>query len=244
MKFLIAIPAYNEEEIIQETLLKLDYFLQAKFPEGGYRVVVSDNNSNDKTRQKVEEILPRVCNTDYHFVPQQGKGVAIKSAWEKYLNDDFDLFIFMDADLATDLEALPNLIEKSSQCDLCLGNRYDSKSIVERTVKRKIISHGYRLVVQILLNSDISDIACGFKAVRKEALREILPLVENMAWFFDHELAYLGEQRNFTIAEVPVRWRDPRTKIEQSKIKVIPVSFQFLREIIRLKSRAKEFQGQ
>ena len=39
-----------------------------------------------------------------------------------------------------------------------------------------------------------SDAQCGFKAVRRDAAQQLLPLVEDTGWFFDTELLVLAER--------------------------------------------------
>ena len=51
-----------------------------------------------------------------------------------------------------------------------------------------------------------SDAQCGFKALRADAARRSLPLVEDDGWFFDTELLLLAERNGMRIHEVPVDW--------------------------------------
>jgi hypothetical protein len=47
---------------------------------------------------------------------------------------------------------------------------------VARGLKREIISRGYNLMLRIILRVRFSDAQCGFKAVRSDAARALLPL--------------------------------------------------------------------
>ena len=53
--------------------------------------------------------------------------------------------------------------------------------------------------------------SAGFKAIRADVAREVLPLVEDDAWFFDTELLVLAERAGLRIHEVPVDWVDDPT---------------------------------
>jgi len=234
MKILIVIPAYNEEKIIKQTLLEVDKFLTEQI-KAEYLLVVADNNSNDQTAQVVKGLIGQIKNLVYLFVEQKGKGIAIRTAWQKY-EADYNVFIFMDADLATDLQALPDLIEGVKQGkDIVIGSRYLKESQVTKTVLRRIFSFGYRLVLKIFLGTKIKDLPCGFKAVNKRVIKEILPQVDNNTWFFDNELVYLAEKSGLKIKEIPVRWQEPRTDDNASKVQVLKVSWLYLKEIWRLK---------
>jgi hypothetical protein len=60
-----------------------------------------------------------------------------------------------------------------------------------------------------------SDAQCGFKAVRRDAAEQLLPLVEDTGWFFDTELLVLAERAGLRIYEVPVDWvDDPDSRVD------------------------------
>jgi putative flippase GtrA len=65
------------------------------------------------------------------------------------------------------------------------------------------------------LRARFSDAQCGFKAIRTDAARQLLPLVENTGWFFDTELLVLAERTGLRIHEVPVDWvDDPDSRVD------------------------------
>jgi hypothetical protein len=71
--------------------------------------------------------------------------------------------------------------------------------------QREFISRCYNLILRTVLQVRFSDAQCGFKAVRRDAAEQLLPLVEDTGWFFDTELLVRAGLR---IHEVPVDWVD------------------------------------
>ena len=59
-----------------------------------------------------------------------------------------------------------------------------------------------------MLATRVRDAQCGFKAVRADVARRLLPAVEDDGWFFDTELLVLAEHNGLRIHEVPVDWID------------------------------------
>jgi putative flippase GtrA len=59
-----------------------------------------------------------------------------------------------------------------------------------------------------VLATRVRDAQCGFKAVRADVVRRLLPAVEDDGWFFDTELLLLAEHNGLRIHEVPVDWVD------------------------------------
>ena len=77
-----------------------------------------------------------------------------------------------------------------------------------RAPKRELISRTYNLILRTVLATRVRDAQCGFKAVRADVARRLLPAVEDDGWFFDTELLLLAERNGLRIHEVPVDWID------------------------------------
>jgi putative flippase GtrA len=75
-----------------------------------------------------------------------------------------------------------------------------------------------------------SDAQCGFKAIRREAARELLPLVHDQQWFFDTELLTVAERAGLRIHEVPVDWVDD----PDSRVDIVRTALDDLRGVVRL----------
>ena len=123
----------------------------------------------------------------------------------------------MDVDLSTDLRALLPLVSAiaSGHSELAIGTRLASGSRVARGAKRESISRAYNAILHAVLRARFSDAQCGFKAIRADVARELLPYVVDQAWFFDTELLMLAQRRGLRIAEVPVDWvDDPDSRVE------------------------------
>jgi putative flippase GtrA len=123
----------------------------------------------------------------------------------------------MDVDLSTDLAALLPLVAPllSGHSDVAIGTRLTRSARVVRGPKRELISRGYNLLLRTTLRARFSDAQCGFKAMRAECARALLPHVFDTAWFFDTELLVLAERSGLRIAEVPVDWvDDPDSRVD------------------------------
>ena len=132
-------------------------------------------------------------------------------------SSDADVLAYMDVDLSTDLSALLPLVAPliSGHSDLAIGTRLARGSRVVRGPKREIISRCYNLILRATLATRFSDAQCGFKAIRADRARDLLPLVEDTGWFFDTELLVLAERGGLRIHEIPVDWvDDPDSRVD------------------------------
>jgi putative flippase GtrA len=99
-----------------------------------------------------------------------------------------------------------------------------------RGAKREFISRSYNLILRGTLAARFSDSQCGFKAIRSEVARRLLPLVEDTGWFFDTELLVLAERAGLRIHEVPVDWVDD----PDSRVDIVKTATEDIRGVIRL----------
>src|SRR6185437_14503865 len=109
----------------------------------------------------------------------------------------------------------------SGHSDLAIGSRLAHGARVLRGPKRELISRAYNRLLHAALRARFSDAQCGFKAVRREVLAELLGAVRDDNWFFDTELLVLAQRRGLCIHEVPVDWiddPDSRVKIVRTAI--------------------------
>jgi putative flippase GtrA len=162
-------------------------------------------------------------------LPRKGRGYALREAWS---TSEAPVVAYMDVDLSTDLAALLPLVAPllSGHSDVAIGTRLSRSARVVRGPKRELISRSYNLILRATLRTRFSDAQCGFKAIRADRARELLPLVEDTGWFFDTELLVLAERGGLRIHEVPVDWVDD----PDSRVDLVATAMADLRGIVRL----------
>jgi glycosyltransferase involved in cell wall biosynthesis len=211
----VVIPVYNEERDLERGVTRLREFLQQNCP---YRwcIVVADNASKDRTLEIAQELARRwPGEVGFIHLNKKGRGRALRRAW---LDSDADVVSYMDVDLSTGLDAFMPLIEPlvRGQYHVATGSRLLPQSRIKRSLRREVISRIYNLIVKLMFpRKRFSDAQCGFKACTHKAVQELVPLLEDQAWFFDSELLLRAEQRGYRIHDVPVTWNeDPGTTVK------------------------------
>jgi putative flippase GtrA len=202
----VVIPVYNEEKDLQRCVLRLHEHLTRTFPYA-FRITIADNASTDTTPQVAARLEERIEQVRVFRLGLKGRGRALRTVWSA---SDAPVLAYMDVDLSTDLNALLPLVAPliSGHSDLAIGSRLSRGSRVVRGAKREFISRSYNLILRGSLQARFSDAQCGFKAIRRDVARVLLPLVEDTGWFFDTELLVLAERAGLRIHEVPVDWVD------------------------------------
>src|SRR6516165_1694175 len=202
----IVVPVRDEERDLGPSIRRLAAYLSTRFP---FRAVVTiaDNGSTDRTWAVARALAAEFDAVRTVHLDQSGRGRALRSVWSA---SDADVLAYMDVDLSTDLDALLPLVAPllSGHSDLAIGSRLARGARVVRGPKREVISRGYNLLLRATLRHECSDAQCGFKAMRADVARALIPLVEDNGWFFDTELLSLAEHNGLRIHEVPVDWVD------------------------------------
>ncbi|KKQ24825.1 MAG: Glycosyl transferase [Candidatus Roizmanbacteria bacterium GW2011_GWC2_37_13] len=203
----IIVPFYNEKEnlpVLVDLLVK-----QLKNKE--YEIVLVDDGSTDdfisniknqisKTHIKYQKEIIKLINHKKRL----GKGQALKTGIE---NSTGEIIIFMDGDLQDDPKDLPRLIEKIEEgYDFVNGIRKKR----EDNPLVKFYSRMAKNFLQTFLHSPYTDINCGFKAFRREVIKDFVFYGNNFR-FFPLYVFYNGNK----VTEIEVR-NNPR-KFGKSK---------------------------
>jgi putative flippase GtrA len=229
----IVVPVKNEENDLGPNIRRLREFLDTAFPFSA-EVCIADNGSTDATYEIATLLAAELPGVRVVRLEQSGRGRALKQVWSA---STAEVLAYMDVDLSTNLNALLPLVAPllAGHSDVAIGTRLAKSSRVVRRPKREFISRTYNLLLRATLSAHFSDAQCGFKAIRADVARELLPLVEDTSWFFDTELLVLAEQAGLRIHEVPVDWVDDL----DSRVAIAKTVGEDLRGIARLmRSRA------
>lgn len=234
MKITFAVPTYNESLVIEKNLRTvLDFFAQA-LPEHDWQIIVADNGSTDDTLSLAEGLAEKNPRLIVWHTDQKGRGQALRRVWQKW---PADVCAYMDADLATDLAHVPELIRTLKTADVAIGTRLLSASKTSRSLLREISSRVYNMIARQIVHLEVSDTQCGFKALRGETAARLLPLTEDDGWFFDTELLALAKHFGCRVAEVPVRWQEAPDRRRKSSVKIMATAVNYLKQLIKLRRR-------
>ncbi len=224
----LVVPVYNEAHVLAASIRTITGHLERTSPYD-WRVIIADNASTDATPGVAAELARRDPQVRSLRIESKGRGIALKRAWSA---SDAEVCAYTDVDLSTGLEALGTLFRRIFEgYEIAVGSRLIPEARVTRGLKRDVLSRGYNLLVRRLFHTSIADAQCGFKAVSRKVVQDLLPLVHSDGWFFDTELLLLAERTGYRIAEVPVRWVEDH----DSRVRIGPTVLEYLRELRRLR---------
>jgi|SRR3989344_2439449 len=205
---IIVIPAHNEEEIIEKNVKKVLHFLKDKDLGMKWQLIVAENGSTDKTIEILNKI-PKSKHFSFISLEARSRDQAVKDAWQKM---QVDYYMFMDADLATDVQHIPELVrELENGNDIVMGSRRLPESQVHRPLSRRMISFIFHFLMKSTFNLKVRDLQCGFKVINRKVRDQIISRTKySQEGFLDTEMLVLASKKKFKIKEIPVKWEDSR----------------------------------
>jgi len=234
IKIDIVLPVYygNLHEVEDSVKKQVKYYKKA-LKDFDWKIVLAINGLRaEKVIALAKKLAKRYKRFRYVHTKIPGKGSGIIYAW---MHSNADILSYMDIDLATDLACFRDLIEQLNRgYDISIGSRYHPESKTKRTLKRFIFSMIYHIIfTRLILGMKYSDMQCGFKAIKREVAKKILPLIKNKKWFFETEILYIADKKGYKIKEIPIIWKESKF----SGINIYKAGLEFLKSTLELRFR-------
>lgn len=225
----LVVPVHNEQSALAPSIHRLARHL-GDMP-WSWRITIVDNASTDNTAALATQLAAELPGVQLLRLDEKGRGRALRAAWSA---SDAEIVAYTDVDLSTDIAALEPLVAAVRDgADVAIGSRLAPGSNVTRGPTRELVSRSYNQIIQAVTRAGFRDAQCGFKALRADVARRLLPEVENENWFFDTELLLLAEHNGLRIAEIAVHWVDDPS----SSVHIRRTALEDLRGLVRLTRR-------
>jgi dolichol-phosphate mannosyltransferase len=202
MRYLLAIPVYNEARTLQAVLRKVRHYA----PD----ILLIDDGSTDDT--------PRLLAAEHDLtvirhVDNRGYGQSLIDAFRYAVTRGYDWLITMDCDEQHEPDRIPGFLAAAAQddADIISGSRYlhPIAGNSRPPTDRRAINQEVTDLINELLGLNITDAFCGFKAYRVSALARMNITVPGygIPLQFWVQAARLG----LRVREIPVRliYNDP-----------------------------------
>lgn len=213
----IVIPVFNEQNSIAEVLQRLDMLEWPQFVDRREIIIVNDSSDDGS-----HDIIERISRDNdryrvFHHEKNKGKGAAIRTGIQ-YAKGD--VVLIQDADFELSPEDIPRMLQAMDHLNVGFVNGSRFLPGIDRPLhsyKRYLANRFFTFLTSLLINVKLTDMACGYKLVKKSLLDKIT-LTENR-FGFEAELIIkaLRVKRN-NVAEIPVQYF-PRNEGEGKKFR-------------------------
>ncbi len=210
----VVIPAYNEAAVISEVVTSL----ASAGP--WHEIIVVDDGSTDGTCARATSAGATVVRHPYN----KGNGAAVKSGIRTSTGE---YVLIVDGDGQHPGEDAVRLTERLGEYDLVIGARSVS---TQATQLRRFGNAALNRFASHLSGREIPDLTSGFRAARREYLREFIHLLPNgFSTPTTTTLAFI--KAGYNVRFEPI---DARQRVGTSKIKLARDGVRFLLIILRI----------
>ncbi len=195
------LPAYNEEKVITQTIIKADAILKKVADK--YEILVVNDGSTDKTEEVINQVIKK--NPNVRMIthnPNKGYGGALKTG---LYESKYKYISFIDADGQFDYSEIGKFINYINDYDLVIGyrqNRADSSLRIGT-------AHLLKLWNLFWFGFWVKDADCGFKLIKKEVV-DRLPKLKTESAITETEFLIRAKRAGYKFKEIPVN-HYPRT---------------------------------
>lgn len=224
----VVMPAYNEEDIIEQVARKCAVYLNTVCPD--FELIVVNDGSKDRTGEILDRLHAEEPRIKPVHQPNKGYGGALqagfRAAGKGYV-------FFMDSDDQFDIREMDKLIPHLAQHDVVIGFREQRQD----HLGRKFNALGWRTLVDLLFGLGVRDIDCAFKIFKFDKLQLALP--ESEGAMINTEMLVKLKRRKVSWVEVPVtHYARVGGKATGANLKVIIKAF---KELFKLHAKLKNF---
>jgi dolichol-phosphate mannosyltransferase len=228
----ILLPAHNEVNTIQETILEFYNEIGTKIP---VEVVVSEDGSTDGTKDALVELSKKMPIKLVLGEERKGYMRGVKDGLRLI---DSDFVFFSDSDGQHIASDFWKLYEKRENYDLIVGRK------IKRTdpPHRILISSVFHFMVRVLFKLPLHDPDTAYRLIRREVVEDIMNETNILKYSFWTEFTVRAFRKGYRVAEVPVVHRgrlDGSTRLYKSNklVKIV------LSQLIGLFKLHKELNG-
>lgn len=232
MDLSIIIPVYNEAHKIPKDIQEAQEYLTNHSLSG--EIIVSDDGSNDNTKEVVKELRKKHDNLVLLENPHRGKGGTVR---EGMIQGKGKVVLFIDSGSCipySDVNKGFTMVNEN-KCDIAHASRFlpDSQIDKPKSLFRQLLSRAFRMAIPLYIGiyGKYSDTQCGLKIYSREAAHKIYNECFTNGFMIDIETIMRAEKHKFIIQEFPIHWfSDPDSRLTASK-----TFLNMLRELRRIK---------
>jgi len=229
MKLIVNLPAFNEEEKIEETIKRIPRQISG-FSEVLVQII------NDGSKDKTIEISKRAgADLVYSHLTNRGIGVTFRTAIFKALKNEADVMVNMDADGQFDPNDIQKLVDPilKGEADMVSADRFGKHKAKNIPWAKSFLNQFAAKIIGKFLGCKINDLTCGFRAYSKETMLR-LNLPGNFTYTQETIIDAIGKKLKVKWVPVEVTYfKERQSRVVKSIYSYINNSFRIIIRAIR-----------
>lgn len=234
-KVLIIIPAYNEQDCIENVVMKIKSEIEK---DKNINICIVNDGSTDKTLEKIINLENEDNIVVLNLINNLGIGGAVQTGYRYAYYNDYDIAIQIDGDGQHDPKYIFDMIKllEEDKCDMVIGSRFCDKTKYKQTFMRMFGSNILSFIIKILSGKKIYDVTSGYRGVNKKIIKRFY---KEYPYDYPETCTNLSlELSKKRIVEIPVEMNKRETGVSSiSPIKAVSFMIKVILTLIITKFR-------
>ena len=213
----IVIPAYNEEENIEQVLEGWYPIVEKHRGNGCSRLVVIDDGSRDRTYEILAAYAKKHPLTIALHKENSGHGATLLYGYQYALEQGADYIFQTDSDGQTLPEEFEAFWEKKDRNDMVIGNRNKREDGFSRVLVTKTLKG----VIRSCFGVSVTDANTPFRLMRAETLRRYMDWIPKDFNLSNVLISVIFVKKGCKVEFVPITFRSRQGGVNSINLKKI-----------------------
>ena len=216
-KLYIVIPAYNEEENIEDVIN--DWYPVVEKVGGESRLVIINDGSKDNTYEIMMKIKEEKGLTMFQPMTKEngGHGATILFGYHYAIEQGADYIFQTDSDGQTLPEEFWQFWEEREQYDMLIGHR----SKREDGSSRVFVTKTLKFVIKFCFGVTVTDANTPFRVMKVSTLKEYIGLIPKDYNLSNVILSVIYAKKNLKVKYIPITFRQRQGGVNSINISKI-----------------------
>ncbi len=216
-KLYIVIPAYNEEENIENVVNDWYPVVTAHDGKGESRLLVIDDGSKDSTFEKLKELAKDRPLMEPVTKPNGGHGATILFGYNLAIERGADYIFQTDSDGQTLPSEFPDFWRLREDYDMVIGSRTGRQDGFSRIIVTKTL----KAVIRICFGVTVTDANTPFRLMKAETLKKYIGLIPKDYFLSNVLISVIYKKKGLKVKYIPITFRPRQGGVNSINMKRI-----------------------
>ncbi len=216
-KLYVVIPAYNEEENIEEVVKDWYPVVLAHNGEGGSRLVIINDGSKDSTYEKLKKLSEERPFMEALTKPNSGHGATLLYGYGYAIESGADYIFQTDSDgqtLPSEFEGFWNEREKY---DMVIGSRPGRQDGFLRVLVTKTL----KAVIRLCFKVSVTDANTPYRLMKASTLERYIGLIPKDYFLSNVLISVIYKKKGLKVKYIPITFRPRQGGVNSINMKRI-----------------------
>lgn len=236
-KLYIVMPAYNEEETIEQVIKEWYPIIEKYNGNGKSRLIIVNDGSKDSTLEKAKKLENELPLLNVIDKQNSGHGATVLYAYNYALKQDADYIFQTDSDGQTRPEEFETFWEKKTEYQAIIGYRNHRKDGFSRIIVTKTL----KLILRLIFGLNVTDANTPYRLMKRELLEEYLQDVPKNFNLSNVMLTVLFLYNEENVTFIPITFRQRQGGVNSINIpKITKIGIQAIKDFKVIKKNMKK----